>query len=482
MSLSDPGYFLFLALVFLLFYMTRPGAPRRVLLLAASYFFYFELARFSILVLLGVTFVTYYGARLLRSEPATQRGTVMFASVVVVVLIPMLFFKYGLQVATPALQSDFAILAFPIGISFFTFAALGYLIDVYLEVVEPETDFVRVALFLSFFPLVSAGPIERAGRFLPQLDLATKFSAARALSALDLIFVGLVLKLLFAAVLARPANAVFTVPTNYPPITKLVGVTCYAFSLYADFAGYSLIAIGSARLLGLEVRPNFQQPFLSTSVAEYWRNWHISLSSWVRDYLFTPLRMEWRRSSHLGLAAALIISFIILGVWHGATWGYFFFGLMHGILVTASVFTREWRDAFWKKRHWPAPLLHVQRIAITFSLVLIAFVLFRAKSMSDAMIIYQGIFSRELLQNFHQTIAYYCFHRGEELDYRFPQLLACFELIGLLIVGDIFVKNKVTLARLPLFLRVPLYYLGMIIIFYEWLSLHVPAPFQYYKF
>ncbi len=399
MSLSDPQYFLLLGLTFLLYYAFRPGAPRRILLLAASYFFYFELAGFYILILFFVTLAAYGGARLVRSAPVEKRGFLALGLVATLVLVPLLLFKYAAPLLPPSIQVPAVSLALPIGISFFTFAALGYLIDVYLEVVEPERDFSRVALFLGFFPVVSAGPIERAGGLMRQFDLAARFSADRSFSALRLILTGLVLKLFFASFLEMPANAVFAVPANYPPIERLFGVIFYAFSLYADFAGYSLIAIGSAKLLGLEVRPNFQQPFLSASVPEFWRNWHISLSSWVRDYLFTPLRMTWRRYPRAGMAAALILSFLILGVWHGARWGFLIFGAMHGVMVTVSVFTRAWRDAFWKSVRLPPTFLHLQRVIVTFFLVLIPFVVFRAKSLDHAMTLYQGIFSVGLLQN-----------------------------------------------------------------------------------
>ena len=144
------------------------------------------------------------------------------------------------------------------------------------------------------------------------------------------------------------SDLVFETPSHWRPIDLLAGLLHYSFFIYADFAGYSLIAIGSARLLGLEVRPNFQQPFLSASVPEFWRNWHISLSSWVRDYIFVPLRTHWRRHPRFGFPAALMISIVTIGVWHGAKWGYLAFGLMHGSLVTSSTLTMPRRDAFWK--------------------------------------------------------------------------------------------------------------------------------------
>jgi hypothetical protein len=488
MSFTDPFYFAFLAGVFLLYYMLEPGLPRRVLLLAASYYFYFELSGGCLLVLFLLTAITYNGALVMRSPQTEKRGFQIFVLVITLALIPLLVFKYlgallAFGVAPPAhsLRMEFMTLALPIGISFYTFAALGYLIDVYLEVVEPERDFGRVALFLAFFPLVSAGPIERAGRFMSQFDLAAKFSADRALSALRLILIGLVLKMIFADILQKPCDTIFATPGNWPPIVRLIGLIDFVFYLYADFAGYSLIAIGSARLLGLEVRPNFLQPFLSATVPEFWRNWHISLSSWVRDYLFSPLRVQWRQQGNLGMAAALLLSFAILGVWHGPKWGYLVFGLMHGILVTTSAFTLARRDAFWKALAIPTALVHAARVVLTFIFVLLTFVVFHANTMSDAMVIYQGLFSLELWRNLYQIIAWAAFHHGA------PMILAGAiykpsALIPVIIAGDILVSKKITLEKFPAPLQIAIYGLAIIEVLGAWMDLYVPQPFVYNKF
>ncbi|HUB66400.1 MAG TPA: MBOAT family O-acyltransferase [Candidatus Methylacidiphilales bacterium] len=262
---------------------------------------------------------------------------------------------------------------------------------------------------------------------------------------------------------------------------RLIGLIDFVFYLYADFAGYSLIAIGSAQLLGLEVRPNFQQPFLSATVPEFWRNWHISLSSWVRDYLFSPLRMHWRRRGNWGMAAALLFSFIILGIWHGPKWGFFFFGLMHGVFVTTSALTLPRRDAFWKALAIPPTLLYAARVILTFAFVLLTFVFFRARTVSDALVVYQGFFSLELWRNACQILAWVMFHHGA------PMILAGAlykpsALIPVLIAGDILARNKITLEKFPALLQTPLYILAIIKVFGAWMDLYVPQPFVYNKF
>jgi alginate O-acetyltransferase complex protein AlgI len=487
MSLSDPLYFLFLTGVFVLYHLLEPGVPRRVLLLCASYFFYFELSHFYLLVLVFVTAVTYRGALLLRGPHSEQRRFLFFGLIITLTLLPLLAFKYLGPVLElggenmPLVQSLRA-LAMPIGISFFTFVALGYLIDVYLEVVEPEPDLARVSLFLAFFPLVSAGPIERAGRFIPQLDLDTRFSADRALSALRLILIGLVMKLFIAGDLAIPTDPLFASPASCLPIEHLFGMIFYTFQLYADFGGYSLIAIGSAQLLGLEVRPNFQQPFLSATVPEFWRNWHISLSSWVRDYLFTPLRMEWRRQGNRGMAAALLTSFVILGIWHGAKWGFLIFGVMHGTYVVVSMFTLAPRDALWKRMAIPPTMIYLCRVVLTFFLVMLSFVVFRTHSLRDAMVIYQGIFSAELWRELAHGSHFFLALHNRPVDLDLIDDATIWLGIALLIIGDVLTRRKITLEKFPGYFQILLCYIALLIILLKWTTANVSEPFQYYKF
>ncbi len=348
MSLSDPSYIGVFVAVFVLFYLLPGGTARLVLLLAASLAFYAYLSGAYIVVLLSVIAVTYLGGLALHARNQGRRRRITFIAALLGVLTPLVVFKYSaflcdaMELGVPSFIQQ---LVLPIGLSFFTFAAVGYLIDVNLDLLKAERNPFRLGLFVSFFPLVTAGPIERGGRLLPQLDLATPFSAERALAGLRLIFIGLVLKVHLADTLAAPVAAVFGDPESSPPLEKFVAIVFFAFDLYADFAGYSLIAIGCANMLGIEVQPNFRQPFLSPSVPEFWRCWHMSLSFWVRDYLFLPLRAHWRRAGHKGTIGAILLSFAILGVWHGAGWQFVILGLAFGVLAAGSLYTLRYRDA-----------------------------------------------------------------------------------------------------------------------------------------
>jgi alginate O-acetyltransferase complex protein AlgI len=483
MSISDPAYFLLLALVFVLFYCLRAGEPRRILLLASSYFFYIQLSKIYVLLLLFVTCVTYFGAKVLRSQENDKRGSLFFWLAVLLIGTPLIVFKYLGAFPALSFQGNLTSLAFPIGISFFTFVALGYLTDVYLGVIEPESSPTRVALFLAFFPLVSAGPIERAGRFMPQMELDGAFSSERTLTALHLIFVGLVMKVVFANSLADPINAVYANPGAVSSLERLCATLFYPFYIYSDFGGYSLIAIGSAKLFGLEVRANFHQPFLSATVPEFWRNWHISLSSWVRDYIFSPLRMGWRRYANLGMAGALLVSFLVIGIWHGAKLGYLVFGAMHGTMVIVSAFTLAARNKFWARTPVPGWIIHGGRVIITFCLVTLTYIVFRADTLPQAMQIYRAVFSLGPFRDL-ATILTGALHHQLDLS-AFGTLkgfILCSWTIPCLVVGDILARRKIVFGKIPAIVQVVGYNYGLLLILAEWLTHYGTQPFVYYKF
>lgn len=493
MPLSDPKYLLYLLSVFTLYYFLRSGTPRVLLLVAASYLFYFNLSGYYVFVLVAVTVIAYMGGLLLSALVGKKRRGLLFVLLCTIALAPLIIFKYlhfflgvgaGLiSLSSLKIQAPQFSLLLPIGISFFTFAALGYLIDIYLETSEPERRPLQFALFLAFFPLITAGPIERGERLLPQLSLGATFSSARAVAAFRLILIGLILKLVFADNLVGPVDAMYSAPQNFIPLEKLFALVSYMFYVYADFAGYSLIAIGSAKLFGIEVQPNFQQPFLSQSVPEFWRNWHISLSSWVRDYLFTPLRMQWRYYPVGGMIAALMLSFIIVGAWHGAGWGFILFGVMHGLLVAGSVYTVNFRNSIWAVVGMPTLLICVGRIALTFVLVMLTFVVYRANSVFDAMLIYRDVFSIDLIRNIWYGLKLAIVYPGEPLAVTLITLHSLgLVIIPLIVLGDILVHNKIVLEKMSLPVQVLFYNVGIGLVLYSWASANTGQPFLYYKF
>ncbi len=486
MSLSDPAFLGFFAVVFVLFYLLPGGTARLVLLLAASLGFYFKLVGGYTAILLFVAVAAYLGGLALQRTAAGRKRRAVFIVALLALLAPLVFFKYlgflagAVGIALPGPLADMAL---PVGLSFFTFAATGYMIDVYLGLIEAEGNPLRLALFVTFFPLVTAGPIERGGRILPQLDLKSPMSAERAIEGLRLIFIGLVLKVLIANTLSAPVADVFGDPESSLPLDKLVAVIFFAFDLYADFAGYSLIAIGCAKMLGIEVQPNFRQPFLSQSIPEFWRTWHISLSFWVRDYLFMPMRAKWRRSGHKGMVAATVISFTILGIWHGAGWQFVLYGFAFGVLAVGSLYTVRYRDAAYAWLGVPLPVVRVIRAVITFFLFALVLVLFRVNYLSDAWLFYRDIFSLDLFANLWDAARYALFRQGEPLN--LPLVTgywADWFLIAAVVVGDILARNGVTLARCSRSIQAVAYNAGLAAIAYLWMSSSVAPPFLYYKF
>jgi D-alanyl-lipoteichoic acid acyltransferase DltB (MBOAT superfamily) len=495
MSLSDPSYIGFFAAVFVVFYLLPGGMARLVLLLVTSLAFYYKLSGLYISVLLSVAAIVYVGGLLVQRCTGAHTRQAIFLTALLTAVAPLIILKYLAFLCDSAgveVPSLIAQLALPVGLSFFTFAALGYLIDVNLEIIRPEHNPLRLAVFVTFFPLITAGPIERGGRLLPQLDLALPFSSQRALAGLRLIFIGLVLKVLFADALAAPVATVFGAPESFLPLEKLIAVVIFPFNLYADFAGYSLIAIGCANMLGIDVQPNFRQPFLSPTIPEFWRTWHMSLSFWVRDYLFTPLRAHWRRTGQKGVIAATMLSFLIIGVWHGAGWPFVVLGLCFGTLAVGSLYTMKYRDAVYAALGVPPLMVRIIRAIITFFLVALVLVLFRASYFDDALQIYRDIFSLEMLNNVWTTIQFYLFHQGAGLEFHQAMPLdgtgtatnywLDWGLIATIIAGDILVRNGITLARCPLPIQIVAYNVGLILIVYQWMSSSVAPPFLYYKF
>jgi hypothetical protein len=317
----------------------------------------------------------------------------------------------------------------PLGISFYTFQAAGYLIDVYVGTAAPERSPLRLLVFLSFFPQLVSGPIERARSLMPQLDFTAPFEYDGAVRGLREILWGLFLKIVLADTLGPIVEPVYAAPRAFAASDHLLAVLYYAFQVYADFAGYSLIAIGSARLLGVQLSTNFRQPFLSQTVPDFWRSWHISLSSWMRDYVFTPLQFHWRRLGTVGLSLALFVTFVVVGLWHGAGLKYVCFGVVHGIYMSVSNLTAKARTRMWAKTRVPLPVRAAVRVLTTFTLVTLSFVFFRANSVRDALWIYRTICAGPFA--------------GRTLEMATPGLI-----ISILLMGDLLARRGLSVDAL----------------------------------
>ena len=272
----------------------------------------------------------------------------------------------------------------PVGISFYTFISMGYIIDVYRKKIPAERNIIRCAAFISFFPYLLAGPIERAQNMLPQLSKAPRITADNLTEGISLFVVGLFKKIALADFLALYANKVFGDPSQYPGLASLLATYAFAWQIYFDFSGYTDMARGAARMLGFNLMLNFDNPYLSTSLGEFWRRWHISLSSWFKDYLYIPLggNRHGRFRTHLNM----VITMLVAGLWHGAAWNFIIWGALHAL---GRVVTRELElTSFYSER---IPKI-VKQIAI-FHFVCLTWIFFRAETFGKAVVMLKGIFT-----------------------------------------------------------------------------------------
>ena len=387
-------------LIFVLYYLipARFQKGRNVFLLAVSYLLYLNWKPVYALILLGVTLVTYYCARVI--ERCERKKQIMILGGAFS-LLPLLFFKYfnfiNEQVYTilsvAGLRYDLQGLnwAVPIGISFFTFQALGYLFDVYYKKIEVEKDFLIYALFISFFPSILSGPINKASLVIPQLkNLRPYFDYGKAVGGLKLLLWGMFMKVVVADRVALYVDTVLPNYMNYTGVTCFAASIFYTIQIYADFAGYSLMAIGVGKVLGFELTENFRRPYFAVSVTDFWRRWHISLSTWLKDYVYIP--MGGSRCSKIRNYWNIFVTFLVSGIWHGANWTFIVWGIWHGIaqIIEKGIGQQKCEYGWFGKSI---------KIVFTFLLVNFAWIFFRMPTLGDACGVIAHIF------DMHQSMA-----------------------------------------------------------------------------
>ena len=394
MLLTSGTYYVFLIVVFFIYWAMaeRRAGLRVVFLIAASCFFYWQLSGYALLILVAISMVDFTTTRLMMRPDQKKRGLLLAVSLVASIGA-LCIFKYAnffiesatagarlFGIAFPQLQ--LSIIA-PIGISFFIFQSLAYVIDVYRKDSKAAASYMDYLAFVSFFPTIVAGPILRAKQLLPQLRRPVTLDNTAGGEALFLIAVGLIKKIAIADYLsANLVDRVFDFPERFSSLEVMASVYGYALQIYADFSGYSDIAIGSALLLGFRVPLNFNAPYRAVDLPEFWRRWHISLSTWLRDYVFFTI--AGRRSSSAALPyCGLVVTMLIGGLWHGPTWTFVLWGLLHGVGLAAA---RLWAGLR-KKLSLPKSDSIASRAAgvlVTFHFVCFAWIFFRAETLSGA--------------------------------------------------------------------------------------------------
>jgi alginate O-acetyltransferase complex protein AlgI len=490
MLIASPLYCALIVPFSLLVYLLAPGKPRTLAVLIASWAFYLTFPRLFALSLLYVSVVAYIGALVIARANDEIWKLRALAGLIVLTGLPLLLAKYVgplFHVFTSRMSANWDMtsdqLVFPVGLSFYTFGAIGYLIDVFLGVVAAEQSISIVMLFCCFFPIVTSGPIPRASSLLPQLHFTRAFDARRTSRAAAEILLGVGLKFGIAEALARPAGAVYSNVAACGPLELFLGTVFFGYQLYADFAGYSLVAIGSARLLGVDLPPNFRYPFLAASVPDFWRGWHISLFSWLRDYLFTPLRLELRAFPRLGTYIAIFVTLLFVGIWHGAGWGFVVFGAVHGLLMVLSQSTQEIRNRLWRGLGVPLRNLWVVRVPITFVVITLTLVLLRSKSVSEAGGIYAKLFSFDLIKDILGQLPYSSFPAAGLGHLNLEGNWIALAGLAVVFIGDLIEKNsKRLLIEWPYLPRAALLSACMLAMLVQALSAAGPRPFAYFQF
>ncbi len=378
-------------------YWALPHRFRWPLLLAASVYFYSTFSLGYLLLLAVVTGVTYAAGLAVDRVGDARRRKAIFVTSVVAVVSALLFFKYydffadslGSVLGTAGAGSLFP--RFPrldlvlfVGLSFYTFSCVSYLADVYARRLAPERHFGYFALYVAYFPKLLAGPIERANPFLTQVREPARFSGATMTMGLQLLAWGLFKKVVIADNLAVFVDAAYAQPAFASPADLVLATYFFAFQLYCDFSGYSDMAIGTSMVLGIRLMENFRRPYLSTSVPEFWaKRWHLSLAGWFRDYMYIPLGGN--RVSRLRQCVNLMAVFVVSGLWHGANWTFVVWGGLNGFYQVVSLLTRGVREKLAGVVRIPAWPLTAFQMLLTFHLILITWVFFRAASIGDAL-------------------------------------------------------------------------------------------------
>jgi alginate O-acetyltransferase complex protein AlgI len=385
--------FLLFFLVVVPLHFALPQRVRWLWLLTMSCIFYMAFIPVYILILGFTIVVDYCAGMLIEAAQGARRRTFLLMSLVANIGALAVFKYYGFLTANlsqllslldmrymlPALH-----IILPIGLSFHTFQAMSYTIEVYRGHQKAERHLGIFALYVMFFPQLVAGPIERPQNLLHQFREPHRLDYSRWAEGLRLMLYGLLKKVVVADNLGQVVNLVYTTPTHYSGPVLLLATVFFAFQIYCDFSGYSDIAIGVARLLGYDLMTNFRRPYFATSIAEFWRRWHISLSTWFRDYLYIPLGGS--RASTGRVCLNLLIVFLVSGLWHGAAWTFVVWGALHGFYLVVGKLTGPWRASFrrWLGLERCPRLLAIWQAGCVFALVTVAWVFFRARSFHDA--------------------------------------------------------------------------------------------------
>jgi alginate O-acetyltransferase complex protein AlgI len=447
MLFNSIEFLVFLPLVFVLYWFvfSRNKIFQNSFLLLTSYVFYsFWDWRFSFLLAFS-TFLDYSLGIIIDRVLNIQRKKLWMRLSIITNIGLLCYFKYFNFFIDSFINliNSFGFYAdsytlsiiLPIGISFYTFHGVSYVLDIYYGRISADKNIIDYSLFVSYFPLLIAGPIERANHLLPQLKGKRKFRYLQGVEGCRLILWGMFKKVVIADSLAPIVNDIFSNYQNYNSATLIIGLVGFAFQIYGDFSGYTDIARGVSKLFGIELILNFNFPFFSKSIPEFWSRWHMSLSLWLNDYVFTPLALKYRHHGKHGLFIAVFFTFLIAGLWHGSAWHFVFYGAYFGLLYLPSIYGKKGIKSMVKKKNEGFMSKDIPKIFLTFTLVCIGFLFFRAGGMDQALGYLKCILIG-IVKNPSQFLS-------------LPKGMIAFLYIIIIILGDCFLRTDAIKYRVP---------------------------------
>lgn len=398
MTFHSLSYFLFLPLVFLLHHVC-PSRARWLLLLTASCYFYLALGiPYLLSVLTLVTVVTYGAGIAIYQASSLNVKRIYFWMAVVVnvfVLVGMKYVPFITENSNLLLGTSWSLgdTLVSIGVSYYVFQAISYLSKILQGIDSPERHAGHFALYMAFFPKLLQGPIEHPGELLPQLKKEYVFDYENVRSGLLLFTWGMIKKVVVADRLAPYVDHVYGNVADHTGIPLIVATYLYTIQIYCDFSGYTDMALGSARIFNINLTQNFNYPYLATSMADFWRRWHISFSRWILEYIFKPLHFYWRNEKTLGTVGALLITFIVSGIWHGAAWTFVIWGFVHGIFLSSAVLYKPYQKRIYARLGIAGTRFALcWQTFVTFNLISFSWIFFRAKSLDDAHYVLKNLF------------------------------------------------------------------------------------------
>jgi alginate O-acetyltransferase complex protein AlgI len=470
-------FLIFLIVILPVFYLLPNKKTKNLFLLIASYFFYgYWDWRFCILLAVTTLTVFIIGIKLSKTSDIRKRRNLLIISLIVNLGILGVFKYFNFFITSFSLLSNkFGIsldflhlnIILPVGISFYTFQALSYVMDIYRRRLEPTKNLVDFALFVSFFPQLVAGPIERASNLLPQLFVKLRPTREQIEQGIVLIVTGLFRKVMIGDTSGRIVDQIFAQPELYMSFELICGLILFSIQIYADFSGYSRIARGTANLLGVELMKNFEQPYLSRNITEFWHRWHISLSTWLKDYLYIPLGGN--RKGNVRTYINLMLTMLLGGLWHGASWNFVLWGGLHGTYLSIHKFIIKGKKIAieYEYKGFLNSVSFIFSVLLTNILVLFAWLFFRAK---DSLTI--RIFFDRMIH-----------WKSSELSSRFLIITLSFVGISLLIdLFEYFSKPHMSILKIPSKSISAGVLAGLLLVTLLFMFQSDPLPFVYFQF